>query len=297
MSRPARTEAGAIYDIGYQHYDGPRLGRSYAVRSLFAHGLRSVLAFGRGGKAQAIPIGLAVLAFAPAVVQALVVTYAEVISEVEVLTYANYVGMSSMIYLLFCASRAPELVSADQRTRTLVLYFSRALHRGDYVAARVLALFSVLLFLMVGPQLVLMGGRVFASAEPWSVFREEASELVPIFLTSGVSALALSTLGTAIASLTPRRGLAATGVLGFFLLTTAVAGILSNTVDGPAGRWLLLVNPILALLGFTTWVFDAPAPADLPYPFVPGWGFALVSAGFIALAVGVLWARYRRIGE
>jgi ABC-2 type transport system permease protein len=34
-----------IHDIGYRHYDGPRLGRPYAIRSLYLHNLRA--AYGR----------------------------------------------------------------------------------------------------------------------------------------------------------------------------------------------------------------------------------------------------------
>ena len=57
----ASGPGGSIYDLGYQGYTGPRLGRAYAIRALFAHTLRSAYGIGRGGRAKIIPIGLAAL--------------------------------------------------------------------------------------------------------------------------------------------------------------------------------------------------------------------------------------------
>ena len=47
---------GSIYDIGYRRYEGPRLGRGHAIRSLFTHSLRSTFGIGRGGRAKIAPI-------------------------------------------------------------------------------------------------------------------------------------------------------------------------------------------------------------------------------------------------
>ncbi|WP_208542995.1 hypothetical protein [Nocardioides euryhalodurans] len=40
MSEPTTSPTGAIHDIGYRHYDGPRLGAAYIRRSLFVDTLR-----------------------------------------------------------------------------------------------------------------------------------------------------------------------------------------------------------------------------------------------------------------
>jgi hypothetical protein len=55
------AETGSIYDIGYRKYDGPRLGRAHAVRSLFFHSLRSSYGIGRGGRAKIAPLVLGFL--------------------------------------------------------------------------------------------------------------------------------------------------------------------------------------------------------------------------------------------
>ena len=43
---------GTIYDIGYRHYDGPRLGRRGAVGAIVGAGLRAVFGFGRSGRSK-----------------------------------------------------------------------------------------------------------------------------------------------------------------------------------------------------------------------------------------------------
>ncbi len=41
------TTAGSIYDLGYQRYEGVRLGRRHAIWALYVHSLRSVFGIGR----------------------------------------------------------------------------------------------------------------------------------------------------------------------------------------------------------------------------------------------------------
>ena len=58
---------GDIYDLGYQAYDGPRLGRRSAFGALFRNALRACYGIGRGGRAKIVPIALGGLAVLPAV--------------------------------------------------------------------------------------------------------------------------------------------------------------------------------------------------------------------------------------
>jgi hypothetical protein len=55
MSADSAIKNSVIHDIGYQRYDGPRLGRGYAARSLFTHGLRVAFGLGRSAKAKIFP--------------------------------------------------------------------------------------------------------------------------------------------------------------------------------------------------------------------------------------------------
>src|SRR4051794_41985737 len=63
----ARGSGGSIYDLGYQAYIGPRLGRRSAVTALFSQTIRSSFGIGRGGRAKIAPLTLAALAILPAV--------------------------------------------------------------------------------------------------------------------------------------------------------------------------------------------------------------------------------------
>jgi ABC-2 type transport system permease protein len=292
---PAKTETGTIYDIGYQHYDGERLGRPYAVWSLFVHGLASVFAIGRGLRAGLIPLVLGAAAILPAAFQALATAYTD--GTVELFTYSNYFINVSMVFAFFCASRAPELMSTDQRTRTLVLYFSRALHREDYVLAKVLALVTSVLFLTATPLLILFTGHVLASTDLWAAFLAEAPALWPILGSSLVMALMMGTMSAAIASFTPRRSLAAAAVLGYFMLSRVVAEILTDSIRGMWVRWMELLDPFDALGGLADWVFGTdPALSQYLGADVSGWRFGFACLGYILLASAVLVARYRKIG-
>lgn len=295
MPEAARTETGTIYDIGYQHYDGPRLGRRYAIWSLFVHGLKTVFGLGRGLKGGLIPLALSAAAILPAAFQALATAYTD--GTVELFTYSNYFINVSMVFAFFCASRAPELMSTDQRTRAMVLYFSRALHREDYVLAKVLALVASVLLLTAAPLLILFAGHVLASTDLWSAFLSEAHSLVPIVASSVMMAMVLGTLSTAIASLTPRRYLAAASVLGYFMLSRGVSEILTDSLRGMWVVWMQLLDPFDALGGFADWVFGTdPALSQYLGADVSGVRFGMACVVYVAVATAGLLVRYRRIG-
>ena len=65
QSGPPAARAGVIHDIGYQHYEGPRLGRAAIIRALGWHSLRSAFGIGRGDQGQDHP-GHRVRAHVPA---------------------------------------------------------------------------------------------------------------------------------------------------------------------------------------------------------------------------------------
>ena len=127
-------DTGVIHDIGYQRYEGQRLGRAYAVRSLFVHGLRVAFGLGRSAKAKIFPwivialVGIIALIMAVAKAQGAPVSYQDMPQ------------IASVLSLVFLAVVAPELVSRDLRNKLLPLYFSRPIHRSDYALAKLASL-------------------------------------------------------------------------------------------------------------------------------------------------------------
>lgn len=293
---PGSAPTGTLYDLGYRHYEGERLGRAWAVRSLFQHGLAAVFAVGRGPRARAVPLLLGALVVLPAVIQSAVAAYTG--GMLELILYENYFSNMAVIFALFCAAQAPELVSADLRSRSIVLYLARALRKDDYLLARVGSLAAAVFALGLAPQLVLFSGRVLQAAEPWGALRDELSAVPAILVSCAAVALLMATVSIAIASFTERRGIAAALVIGYFLLSAAFAGTLFDISDGGYG-WVLLLDPFTVLNGFAHWLFDAEAPAVAPIARadLPGWAYGAACLGFVALWAGVLRLRFRSIGR
>ena len=64
--------SGELYDLGYQHYQGPREGRMRARKAVFVDGVRTILGLGHGALAKVLPILLFGSAVLPAVILSLI---------------------------------------------------------------------------------------------------------------------------------------------------------------------------------------------------------------------------------
>jgi ABC-2 type transport system permease protein len=245
--------AGAIYDIGYQHYDGKRLGRAGAVRALYLHGLRTLFGIGRGGRAKIPPIALILFIVAPAIIQVAIVGLAG--NRIQLFTHEGYFHTTVWIFGLFCAFQTPELVTGDQQYRILALYFSRALLRSDYVLARLGALFTALFVVGLLPHVILLVGIWLASDDVFAAMRASLP-VIPRILAAAVGiALLLSAVSLMIAAVIRRRPFATAAILALFLLTSAF--VLPLVMSRPDKmRYLVLASPMDVGNGFTTWVFD-----------------------------------------
>ena len=114
---------GAIHDIGYRHYDGPRLGRGYLRRSLFAESLRGSYGFGRSTRSKIMPILLLAGICLPALIVS-IVTAAFRADQLPI-TYTAYLFQVQVVIAIFVAAQAPAIMSRDLRYRVISLYFSR----------------------------------------------------------------------------------------------------------------------------------------------------------------------------
>ena len=150
--------AGAIYDLGYQPYTGPRFGRWYAVRTLISYSFATVFGVGRGDKAKTIPTLIVALVYLPALVQ---VGVASATGVAALIQYSTYLEFTAFLIALFAAAQAPELIVTDKQQGVLSLYLSRPLKATDYAAAKLVALVLAMLVITLGPQLLLLLGRIF----------------------------------------------------------------------------------------------------------------------------------------
>jgi ABC-2 type transport system permease protein len=141
MPEQAESATGSIYDLGYRKYEGVRLGRGHAAFSLYWQSLRGVFGFGRHTSSKIIPIGLAVVALLPAVIQLGFISLSkDTIAASDIFKASDYYEFIQWPLGLFVAAVGPELVGRDLKNSTLSLYFSRALLRSDYILAKVAAL-------------------------------------------------------------------------------------------------------------------------------------------------------------
>jgi ABC-2 type transport system permease protein len=282
-----------IHDIGYQRYDGPRLGRGYVVRSLYTYSMRTAFGIGRGAKAKVFPWLVIGIVLAMAVVS---IAVRSITGEVFT-TYLDFAQSMSFPVMLFLAAVAPELVSRDLRDGALPLYFSRPVRRVEYPLVKFAALVSAVFLLLGGPQVLLYIGSAFSRDDGLTGAWREFQDLLPGLAAAGIYALSLAGLALLVASLTGRRAFAAAGVVAVFLLTAPIAGIMIGIggIESTLAKLAFLVNPVMLLERLTDWLFET-VESEIPLgDFGP-----LYLAGAVVLiagCVGLLLLRYRKVAS
>lgn len=281
-------QAGVIHDIGYQRYQGPRLGRGYAARSLYTHSLRTAYGLGRSAKAKVFPW----LAVGIVGIVAVVVTAIRAAADETVLTYVGLPDAVFPVLILFGAIVAPELVSRDLRSGVLSLYFSRPMRRTDYGLAKLAALVSAIWLMLAGSQLVMYLGGVF-SVDGWSAVWEETGDLAEGLAYSAVHAIVIGAIALLVSSLVSRRAVAAPIVVAAFLVTLPVVGLL-ETAGGETARQISgLFNPATLILGVRAWLFRDTEDVPDFGSFEPLYG--AVTLALVAACAGLLLLRYRKV--
>jgi hypothetical protein len=305
--RSAPTSAsgpgGSIYDLGYQAYDGPRLGRRSAVLALFAQTVRACFGIGRGGRAKIAPFTLAALAILPAVVAVGFSALAAqagpaggAIEQASPIRYETYHGLVGILIMLFCAAQAPELFGRDQRYGVLPLYFSRVLTRTDYALAKVGGLVVALLMVELSPYIILFVGRVFVAPDPATGLADEIAA-VPRFLLQGLLVAGLlGGLAGLVAAWTPRRAYATATIIALFIIPPIIVGLIGNLTNLDLARAIVLFSPGDVLDGTNGAIFgsipDGPVVASLD---LPGWAYLAAAAIGVAGSIGLTIRRYLRI--
>jgi ABC-2 type transport system permease protein len=297
MAHALDPAAGAIYDIGYRNYEGARLGRGYAFRTLYVHSLRTAFGLRRGGKALIIPWLLFAGMLFPAVVTVAVAGISGGMMSKLIDYHQIFVfPWNPLLLALFCASQAPELVSTDQYHRVLPLYFSRALRQRDYAVAKLLAMWTAVFVLMVSPLLVILMGRLSLPSDFAAAFRTESKDFLGILGAPAAAALVMGTLSLAVASYVARRGIGSAAVLGTFLLTAALSGILLESLEDD--RYVILINPVLTVGGAVLALFGERPDRGSPFrdaALAPEVYYGAVAAYAVVFAL-LLLNRYRRMG-
>jgi ABC-2 type transport system permease protein len=289
------SPTGSIYDLGYRPYEGERLGRAYAIQSLFFYSLRSIFGLGRSAGAKVFPFALAVIALLPALVQIAIAAIAP--EDFEFISHEDHFGYVSTIIALFCCVAAPDISGRDQRSRTLTLYFSRALSRADYVTAKLAAMVTAIFIVTIIPQILLMLGNAIATNNVTDYLGDNAGDVPPILGSSIMISLVMGSVALAIAVQSNRRVIATIAVLGYFIISLAVSEILVETITGSGRGLSILLSPTNTLDGLSVWFFGATPDFDSTLGRADNDGFVylLGSVAYILLACAILYRRYQRM--
>lgn len=260
QSARSETPAGSIYDLGYQRYDGVRLGRRHAIWALYRASLRAAFGFGRRTAAKIAPFVLVAIALVPALLQLLGALLAG--GEMELVRHDEYYSLIAFVLAIYVAAIAPDIIGRDQNNRTLTLYFTRAISRADYVVAKFLSLTSAMLLITLVPQLVLFAANGLVAESFGTYLREDLDELLPIVGTAVLGSALIASIGAAIAAQTPQRAFATVGIVATFLLTFVLSATLVSSIDSIYTRLAIYLSPFALLEGFTTWMFNAELNED-----------------------------------
>ena len=305
---------GELYDLGYQHYQGPREGRMRARKAVFVDGFRTALGLGHGPLAKVLPILLFGAAMAPAVIMAIIASQTEGLLDLP--DHADYYQVVSIVLFIFSAIIAPELLCPDRRNGVISLYLVRPLTTTDYVAGRWLAFFTITLLLVYSGQIVLLAGLILSASEPLDYLRDNWLDIPRILGAGLLVAFFITTLPLAVSAFTSRRAYAAAFVIGLFIISSAAAGILTECdenndgrrrsaegtrqcepLTGDAAKWLGLVDMGRVPTNVNGMIFGvedegrrSQLTAELPRIVPIGW--YVVLTGGLAL---VLWSRYKKL--
>ncbi|MFE9092672.1 ABC transporter permease [Streptomyces sp. NPDC007264] len=291
------AEQTRIHDIGYRSYDGPRLGRAYARRSLYSQSLRGAYGLGRSAKSKVLPMLLFVVMCAPALIM-VAVAVATKAKDLPV-EYTRYAIIMQAVIGLYVASQAPQSVSRDLRFKTVPLYFSRPIETADYVRAKYAALASAMFMLTGAPLLVLYVGALLAKLDFSHQTKGFAEALVSVALLS----LLFSGISLVIAAATPRRGFGIAAVIAVLTISYGAVSTIQaiayvHSGDSAATIWTGLFSPVTLIDGVQTAFLDATSsfPGGEGPSAAQGVVFLLVVLGLIAGCYGLLIRRYRKAG-
>ncbi|WP_323378180.1 ABC transporter permease [Streptomyces smaragdinus] len=294
---PAQGATDVIHDIGYRHYDGPRLGRAYARRSLYVQSLRGAYGLGRSARSKILPMILFGLMNIVALILDAVAIYAGTMTELPI-DYTDYAFYMTPVLYLYIGSQAPQSVSRDLRFRTIPLYFSRPINQADYVSAKYAALTTAMFVFTATPLVLLYLGALLAKFD----FADNTTGFLQALVSVAILSALFSAVGLLLAALTPRRGFGVAAVIAVLFVSqgavSVVQGICFHQDKADAIGWVGLGSPTTlvdniqsAFLGATPITPEGVEPST-----AAGVASLAVCALIIAGCCALLLRRYRKAG-
>lgn len=245
---------GEVYDRGYHHYDGPRLGRGHAFRALTVYSMKRALGSKKSWTAKVIPTLMYISAGLMVTIPLGIRAFAD---SAEVVEYWEYFGIIFVILTVFLASVAPEMLCNDRHENVLPLYFARAITRLDYILSKLLATTILTLTITLVPTAIYWLGRQLLEDSPLTAMKDNLDDLVKIVIMCVVVSLYLASICLMISSLTARKAIAAAGIIVSILVVSIILyGVAESDISADAASYVLLANPLALAEYFTYTLFD-----------------------------------------
>ncbi len=290
-SRNDAADDTAIHDLGYRRYDGPRVGAVGAWRALYWQGLRTMFGIGRSAKAKVVPVFVILVSMLPAAAMVLAFSLSK---GVQPIRYGAMIGGQLILFVLFIAAQAPELLSRDQQHRVLPLLLTREVSRTSYASARLLAMFTALFVAALAPLLLAYIGEIGTAIDPVAAFGSMGTRIGPILAIATLTAIMMSGVASALAVWTPRRAYATAAIIGAFLVAAAIATGLDD-LAGVGMRTAEMLDPIRALRTLALVLFgETNRGMEMNPPAAIGFYVAL-EVGLGALGAFIMHWRLRRV--
>jgi ABC-2 type transport system permease protein len=285
-----------IHDIGFRHYDGPRLGRGWVVRSLLVETVRGVFGLGRPARSKVMPWALiGILAIPPLIIAlSILLTGGQDLP----LSYTQYLDAMQLVVSLFVAGAAPYCVSRDLRHGVMPLYLSRPMKRSDYVLAKLAGLSVSLFAVLAAAETLLLVGALLAKLPVGHQVVGWAGGI----LTAALLSLLLSGIALVVAAVTPRRGLGIAAIITGLLVVSGLVQMLTAVADekgySTVASYLPALSPFSLVDGLAVGLLGVDPANGASYPErAVG---ALVYGSILIAAVGaclaILVRRYRKVG-
>ena len=286
-----------ILDRGYRHYDGPRYGRAGAMRAIVREGIRRILGLRRKARRKIIPWSLIAITLVGATVFIAIHFIAgEELGEVLGFRNGELFDFLSVVWLLFIALAAPELLIPDRTQGVLSIYFSRPLRISDYLAAKAGALAALVTGAYLIPQLALFIGLAALSEDGFLGFvRGNLDVLWKIVAITLIYMAVHSSVAMSMSALIPKRGFAIAAFLGALLILNPVVFLISqSSIPGARYYALLAIEQHPRIV--RDWAFDIQTVDYIPAQagFEP-WHSLAVALVVVIVAWVIIWIRYRKL--
>jgi hypothetical protein len=282
---------GEIYDRGYQHYLGTRLGRRHAIWALITYSIKRAMGIKKSWTAKVIPIILYLAVIG--VVLVLVAIEAFAGAAANTMNYPDYFVLIYLIEGAFVATIAPEMLCGDRRENVLSLYFSRAISRWDYVFSKLTATAILTMTISTVPAIFLWFFRQLLADQPITALTDNFDQLLKILLIGTLIAFYLGCGGLVISSFTGRKSIATAIIfVGYAVLEGLIASLMEAVKGDRARDLIILASPSQVINELSNKLFHSYDARDFGHPGYAAPVYVAVAIAVVIIGVIIMVWRY-----